>query len=276
MIVLYLIFIIIFCYFLFDRLTYKYLPIYTLDVYMGKKGSGKTTHATYMALKYIKDGWNVYSNFYIPGTYYYDVNDFGSYQFKEHSLIICDEAGILFNNRDFKTLKQQVRDFLALQRKYSNKVIMYSQSYNVDKAIRDLADNLYTITKVARVLTFVRHINKRIGIKNDGESGGQLIEEYKYVGLPKIVFIPRYTCLFDSFDRPKLEEIKAVYQELDDLQKELVTFKGFIVFKAQSLFKYIKKFFHKEKKLKSECSDDYTLEDFSKLVIENEEDFYRE
>lgn len=245
--IIYIILIFIFLFLVFDLSTRKYIPTYTLEVYMGKKGAGKSTFATYLAIKYKKDGWNVYSNFYIPNTYLFDIEDFGTYEFKEHSLILCDEAGILFNNRDFKTLKPEVRNFLALQRKYSNKIVFFSQSYNVDKAIRDLADDIFTISKVFRVFTIVKRINKKIGIKNDGENGGQLIEEYKYVGFPKFIYIPRYTCLFDSFERPKMEEIQATFNELNEVQKKLLTTSGYLAYKVSSIFK-----FRSKKKVKKE------------------------
>lgn len=233
---IYIILFIFLFYFAYNKLTKKYINSYTLDIYFGKKGSGKTTLMTKLALDHLKKGWFVYANFYIPGCYQFDIDDIGSYQFKYNSLILIDEAGIIFNNREYKNFKKTWREFFALQRKYGNKIVMCSQSYNIDKALRDLADNLYVVSKPFRLFSFIKKVNKKVGIKNDGETGGQLIEEYKFVGLPKIIYIPRYACLFDSFERPVLDQMKVTYNKLSETQEQLLKTKGYLVYKISTFF----------------------------------------
>ena len=54
----------------FLLLTQKYVNPYKLIMIFGKKGSGKSTTLTKLALQHIKKGWTVYSTELIPGTYY--------------------------------------------------------------------------------------------------------------------------------------------------------------------------------------------------------------
>lgn len=59
----------------------KYRNPYKLYMVFGKKGSGKTTLMTKLALQYQKKGWRVYCDREIPGCYLYDIKDFGKRQF---------------------------------------------------------------------------------------------------------------------------------------------------------------------------------------------------
>ena len=96
----------------------------------GKKGSGKSTLMCKLALKYTKKGFKVYCNSYIPGTYYFDAADVGFYHFPEKSVLLIDEVGMIWDNRDFKSFKKEVRDYFKLQRHYKHIVYLFSQSFD--------------------------------------------------------------------------------------------------------------------------------------------------
>ena len=59
-----ILFVFIACFFevliVFCALTNKYCSPYTLDVYFGKKGCGKSTTLQKLAYKYYKKGWNCF------------------------------------------------------------------------------------------------------------------------------------------------------------------------------------------------------------------------
>ena len=63
--------------FLFCLFTNKYTNPYKLIMIFGKKGAGKSTTLTKLALQHIKKGWTVYSTELIPGTYYVRPEDIG-------------------------------------------------------------------------------------------------------------------------------------------------------------------------------------------------------
>lgn len=192
----------------------KYRNPYKLFMVFGKKGSGKSTLMCKLAIKYTKQGYHVYCNSYIPGTYYFDAADVGFYHFPENSVLLIDEVGMIWDSRDFKSFKKEVRDYFKLQRHYRHIVFLFSQSFDVDKKLRDLTDNMYMITNFMNCFSVARRITKVITISHgDKNSTGEskLIDDYRFdplifffIGSVKLTYIPRYVKYFDSFDAPQL------------------------------------------------------------------------
>ena len=142
--------------FVFDRATRKYLNPYKLYFIFGKKGAGKTTFETKLAYQYLKKGWNVYTDLpelFVPGVRYFPYEQLGDFVPEENSLLILGEAGLKFDNRNFKTFKPSLRDFFAFQRKYKVICYMDSQTFDVDKKIRDRTDAMFLQVNVARVFS---------------------------------------------------------------------------------------------------------------------------
>lgn len=117
-----------------------------LSVYFGVPGSGKTTFATHLARKDLKRKRKVYSNVPITGTYAVNCKeDLGVYDISNGRLII-DEAGIEFNNRDFKKFSDDALYFFKYHRHYRVQIDVFSQGFDdMDKKIRTLAQELYVV-----------------------------------------------------------------------------------------------------------------------------------
>ena len=128
MIFIYLILFLIVFYFVFDRLTKNYLNPYKLIFIFGKKGSGKTTTLTKIALDHIRKGYKVYSTIEIPGTYLFDIREIGLRTFEPKSIVLCDEIVMVWDARDFSKFPKYVRDFFKYQRQYKLKVYLFSQT----------------------------------------------------------------------------------------------------------------------------------------------------
>lgn len=188
----------------------KYRNPYKLFMVFGKKGSGKSTLMCKLALKYSKKGYTVYCNSYIPGTYYFDATDVGFYHFPENSVLLIDEVGMIWDSRDFKSFKKEVRDYFKLQRHYKHIVYLFSQSFDVDKKLRDLTDNMYMITNVMNCFSVARRVTKVITVSHgDKNSSGEskIIDDYRIdpliffmFGSIKFTYIPKYVKYFNSFD----------------------------------------------------------------------------
>ncbi len=197
-------------------LTRKYCNPYKLIFVFGKKGSGKSTFLTKYALKYQKKGWPVYSTEAIPGCFKIAPEDIGIAQFPPNACIIVDEVGMIWDSRDFKSFKPWVRDYFKLQRHYKHVVILASQTFDVDKKIRDLADEMYLVTKKLRVFSYAKRILRKLVLLKsvagkDGES--RISEDLKFdslllfwAGSRQLTFIPKYAKYFDSFITPPLKE----------------------------------------------------------------------
>lgn len=238
---------------LFLLFTYKYLNPYKLIMKFGKKGCGKSTDLTKEALKHMVKGWTVYSTEPIVGTYQIDPKDIGFvklvdcnfepfnpydysgiirffkviknffFPHKPKILLLVDEVGLIWHCRDFKSFKAEVREFFKMQRHRHIKCIIYSQTFDVDKTIRDLTDSMFLITNVARVFSYGKRIRKFIDIKESSEDGtvsflaeGVEFEPLLLPGSRSLTFIPRWARFFDSFvddkwDKMPLHKCKMVF-----------------------------------------------------------------
>ena len=62
---------------------------------------------------------------------------------------------MIWDNRHFKDFKPEVRDWFKLQRHYRVKVYLFSQTFDIDKKLRDLTDDMFLIEKKFRILPTV-------------------------------------------------------------------------------------------------------------------------
>lgn len=226
--------------------TNPYTNPYKLIMIFGKKGSGKSTILTKYAIQYLKKGWTVYSTEHIPGVYYIPPGYIGKFMLKDYNytpidlddyrglkrlllklrlkffphrpkiLLLIDEVGMIYDNRHFKNFNDSVRDFFKLQRHYYVKCVMFSQTFDVDKKLRDLTDCMYLVKNFARVFCYGKKIRKYQNINNDSAdgSGGKIVDDYEFepfllfwLGTRTLTFIPKYSRHFNSFIAPSLPEV---------------------------------------------------------------------
>lgn len=178
-------------------------PGNTFDMYIGVPGSGKTTFAAYLAKKRLKQGKKnksvgvVLSNVPIKGARKIVKSDIGHYMIKD-CLLIMDEAGIDYNNRNFKTFSDDETYFYKFHRHYNVDIAMFSQDFDVDVKLRKLATRIFIVNK-SILPGFIkrRQISKRVGID---QLSKQLIDEYAYVIFgTKYIYAPKLWKMFDSY-----------------------------------------------------------------------------
>lgn len=191
---------------------------YKLTMIFGKKGSGKTTWIAKYSQIYIKQGFKVYCNIDIPGTYKYDPRDIGLNTFEPNSVVFCDEVGLIWHNRDFKNFQKCVIEWFKYQRQYKIRMYLFSQTFDTDKVLRDLTDEMFLIRRLGKI-SIARPIAKQIGIAKDKDGNGQLVDTYTYGSIfdYKLTYIPRYVGLFKSYDPPELPLIKSTYSDYSEL-----------------------------------------------------------
>lgn len=137
-----------------------------ISLYTGSVGSGKSYHATDLALSWVRRGKHVIANFplkfgkskrEIAMSKRWHYNDeitvpwliaksieHGWYGKESQCLIVIDEAGVIFNSRDWQTqFKQRLNwiKFLSQSRKFGYDIIFVAQSDRmIDKQIRGLVE----------------------------------------------------------------------------------------------------------------------------------------
>lgn len=192
--------------------TRKYRNPYKLIMVFGKKGSGKSTFMTKTAIQQLLKGKVVYSTVDIPGTRSFDVDDIGRCNFPEESIVLIDEVGMIWDNRNYKNFRTDVRDWFKLQRHNKVTVYLFSQTFDVDVKLRNLTDAMYLITCHFSVLSIARKIKRGIVIVNpDGQSEARIADSLEFVspllslfGARSLIFtwIPNWTKYFNSFELP--------------------------------------------------------------------------
>lgn len=189
----------------FNLITRKYKNQFLLYFIFGKKGSGKSTLLVKLALKYQKKGFIIYSNMpdlKIPNSRYFDVSKLGDFIPEPFSCIVLDEVGMIWDSRNFKAFKDSVRDYFKLQRHYKCVVIMASQTWDIDKKLRDLTDKMYLVTNFATIFSLVRPVHRKLVVtESTSDSESRISENLKISWLFdwRITFIPRYAQYFDSY-----------------------------------------------------------------------------
>lgn len=172
-----------------------------LSVYFGVPGSGKTTFAAWLTKRDLKRGLKVWSNVPITGAMKLDCkDDIGNYMICDGRVII-DEAGIEYNNRDFKNFDARQLYFYKYHRHYELAVDVFSQGYDdMDKKIRTLAQRLYVVKKsLIPFFIYRQRIAKRVGIN---EVSKEIIDEYYFVPFGRrYIFSPLLWGMFNTISR---------------------------------------------------------------------------
>lgn len=217
---------------LFHKSTRKFLNPYKLIFVFGKKGSGKSTLLQKLSYQYVRKGWTVYST---------EVSDIGQnvpikqkkkhrrkseeeeqpfhtihkidpkkifeYQFPPNSCIFIDEVSLIWDNRNFKNMDPNVVAWFRYQRHYKCRVYLFSQSFDIDKKLRDLCDEMYIVNKFARVLVRAKRIiRKPIVVHPSPEAPARIDEDLVVDGPLMAIFggriyasIPHWSKTYDSF-----------------------------------------------------------------------------
>jgi len=145
---------------------------------VGIPGTGKNTYMTTLAIKHMKSGLPVFSNYPIKATAFFryeftcnifDMNNLNENYFPPGAMIIVDEAHLRFNSRDSLDKKtsnmgQGMREFLTYVRHMDNDIYILCQMQGaVDKYLREYAEKIvmlrfmkprWLFARLRRVLTF--------------------------------------------------------------------------------------------------------------------------
>lgn len=194
----------------FARVSKRFRNPFKLIMIIGKKGAGKSTTICALADYYNRFGWICYSTEKTPGTYKVEPEQIGYYELEPYSVLFIDEIGLIWHARDFKNFAKEVREWFKLQRHRKLIVYCFSQSFDIDKGLRDLCDEIWIIKCFFNIFSVRKKVIKNIDVaskKDDSDSG--FVDELKCVpwiipGSRKFVYIPKYAGYFDSYAARKL------------------------------------------------------------------------
>lgn len=190
----------------------RYKNPYKLVFVFGKKGSGKSCLLVNTLLKYKKKGYICYTDMpvNIPDVRIIKADDLKQFRPVENSAIFLDEVGLTWSNRDFKNFDKGLTEFFKLQRHYRCVVYMNSQSFDVDKKIRDVTDGMILQSNIANVISVSRPILRRVTLVEATAEGESRIADnlvFDKIWHWKFYFMPKYFKYFDSHSQPSRDEI---------------------------------------------------------------------
>lgn len=114
--------------------TMKYINPYTMDLYIGNKGCGKSSTMAKMIKDDVKHNVKVYANapdININGVRVYDTFDLGHKKVTNANIYV-DEVSLFFDNRNYKNTSKEFIAWLREVRHNRLKVKLFTQSYDCD------------------------------------------------------------------------------------------------------------------------------------------------
>ena len=114
---------------------------------------------------------------------------------------------MIWDSRDFKKFKPEVRDFFKLQRHYHVVCYLASQTFDIDKKLRDLTDGMILFVNVFNVFSVGKSITKKIVLTDStSEAESRIAENLKFKPIWdwKFTYIPKYSKYFNSFKVPEM------------------------------------------------------------------------
>lgn len=205
----------------FSFLNRKYQNLYKLTFDFGKKGAGKSCYMVRQMHRYLRKGWNVYTDMAdvkIPGVRIISVGALSEFKPEPHSLVCLDEVGISMDNRSFKSFPPGLRDFFKYVRKMQVVVIMNSQAFDVDKKVRDTTDSMLLLQSIGSLFCIARPIYRTITLTApSAESESRIADllRFGWIFSWRFYYMPAYFRYFDSKSMPLRQDVPYTVVDSD-------------------------------------------------------------
>lgn len=128
---------------------------------------------------------------------------------KSPAVILCDEINLLWDNRNFKNFSPELQRYFRLQRHYHHIFIGMSQTFDTDKKIRDLSDQLLICNRVGRVWIRTKSYVKKVVVVSPENANSRetatMTDDFVKLGFfndlfsPYQAWLPKWVKYHDSF-----------------------------------------------------------------------------
>jgi len=180
-----------------------------LIIKYGFPGVGKTIDIVRESIKAVRKGRKVYTtaeDITVPGVLKINPTDYGKYRLYGDCVLLIEEAGIYFNNRNWKNL-DHIIEYSKLHRHDKCRIIIYSQSpEDTDVTLRRLAQEAWDMKKYLGCWSVQRKIiceNTIVKSTNeDGQSRGSYGSNQRYSLAVKFYYQPKYYGFTDTHSMP--------------------------------------------------------------------------
>ena len=212
-------------YLIYDYFTKPYVNRYQINFLVGKPSAGKTLTLVKIAHDAFLKGYHVFSTekYYIPikvsrhekvimETVTIDAKALYRYQFPPRSVVLLDEVGLIYNNRNWKKFDERLKESWKLYRHDRTTYWIASQNLDADKVLRDLVTQYWLLERKFRIFTIARRLRaKQQVVQPTADSPGTIqdgfVEDPKFMrpvfGGMMITFIPKWVGCYDSYEIPE-------------------------------------------------------------------------
>lgn len=196
-----------------------------ITIYFAPPGVGKSSLCARFAFwEHVKSKLHmqtydrVMCNFPVKYTYQFTKDDIGSYDLswdvesnsRKSTLVLYDEASTDFHARFYKAMSISQIEHFKKHRKYNEDIAVFSQSFDVDKVIRELAPRLYYLKPCTFLPYHIKalRISKFMNVDNEQHDmcdGFKLDPWFLRIFTTRRYYLPFYWGMFDSWDPPELK-----------------------------------------------------------------------
>ena len=128
---------------------------------------------------------------------------------KSPAVILCDEINLLWDNRNFKNFSPDLQRYFRLQRHYHHIFYGFSQTYDCDLKIKNLADSLAICSRVGRVWIRTKSYVKKVVVVSPDNANSRdtatMTDDFVRLGFfhditsPLQAWLPKWVKYHDSF-----------------------------------------------------------------------------
>lgn len=145
----------------------------------------------------------------IKGTIPIKYKEFGTWNIKDNSLILLEECGLGFDNRNKNQLPEIVKRTMALIGHHKSCIVWSSQRADIEINLRERTHVIYLVDKLSSRFSLVKTISYAVDVDNEL---GEIVNKYhKPEGLAEVfraikqhdykyLYRPQYYKQFDSFN----------------------------------------------------------------------------
>lgn len=207
-----------------------------IALYFGNIGCGKSTLVASFCKRYKKMRCKASSGLFKPHYRHVvtnlevdiknvNIDDFrglgDAYTYPPYTLVLIDEASIVFNNRNTLNMSQKKIEYFKKSRHDKHDIYLFSQSWDdVDITLRRLCSELWHLRKLGP-FTIARKVEKIVDVPtgSDEDDTKEIKDGYRLVPLWHLLFFervlrvwfrPKYYRFFDSFANDDSRHIKRL------------------------------------------------------------------
>lgn len=176
---------------------------------LGAPGFGKSTYLASIVKKAKKTGKNIYSNVYIDGAFMLDIKKDLNYYRMENGIVVIDEAGAEWDNRDWKNFSDRNKRFFQMHRHYNLDIYVSCQNYeDVDAKIKRLTTKILVCKKALLYPWFIKtkSITQDVDIAEDNTAIVPVFNWRFCLAGTRYKFAPPLWRLFDSYFQDVLND----------------------------------------------------------------------